>query len=98
MTDRFTCPYCEHDDDRLGLHGHLVEDHDERLEADVVPAEEGNKVVFSLTCPECDAERFSKEIPRIQGDGERLVDVYREELSMVAFDQLLYHLEDDHGY
>ena len=92
----FQCPYCDETDDRLGLHGHLVDAHADRLRTDV--ADDLASIVFALPCPECDAESFTKEIKRPKGDADRVVDLYRDELSMIAFDQLLYHLEDDHGY
>ena len=96
MPDAFHCPYCEASDDRLGLHGHLVDDHVDRLQTEV--AEDGGSIVFGLPCPECEEEGFAKEIKRPKGDADRVADLYRDEISMIAFDQLLYHLEEEHGY
>ncbi len=96
MPEAFDCPYCEERADRLDLHGHLVDDHGDRLQT--VVAEDRESIQFALPCPECDEEGFSKEIKRPKGDADRVVDLYRDEISMIAFDQLLYHLEDDHGY
>jgi len=96
MPDAFHCPYCDAEDDRLGLHGHLVDEHGERLQTDV--ADDFESILFTLPCPECDEQSFSKEIKRPKGDADRVVDLYRDEIGMIAFDQLLYHLEDEHGY
>lgn len=96
MPDAFHCPYCDASDDRLGLHGHLVDEHVDRLQTEV--ADDGGSIVFGLPCPECEEEGFAKEIKRPKGDADRVADLYRDEISMIAFDQLLYHLEEEHGY
>lgn len=96
VPEEFHCPYCEATDDRLGLHGHLVDEHVDHLQT--VVADDLESIAFGLPCPECDEEGFSKEIQRPKGDADRVVDLYRDEISMIAFDQLLYHLEDEHGY
>jgi hypothetical protein len=92
----FACPYCEESDDRLGLHGHLVEAHLDRFQT-AIP-DSNDAIHFGLPCPECAEESFSKTIQRPRADASRVRDTYRDELAMIAFDQLLYHLEEAHGY
>lgn len=98
MSGSFSCPYCSVTDDRLGVHGHLFEEHSDEMDVEIVRVDHERGIEFTLTCPECNSEEFAKTIPRFTGDAERVAETYRDELAMIAFDQLLYHLEDDHGY
>ena len=92
----FDCPYCGVTDDRLGIHGHLVDEHADELRTDI--PDSNDAIHFALPCPECDEESFSQKIRRPREDAHRVQDTYRDELAMIAFDQLLYHLDEEHGY
>ncbi len=76
------------------MHEHLFEDHRSELTLSIIDTDTGNAVQFTLNCPECAEEQFSEHITRPQADAARLVESYEEELTMIAFDQLLYHLSE----
>lgn len=98
MTETFACAYCDFEGGRLELHGHVVEEHADQLETGVREKSGESSIYFALPCPECDDEQFSREIHRGRGDDRRAIELYRDEVAMIAFDQLLYHLEEEHGY
>jgi hypothetical protein len=50
---------------------------------------------YEITCPHCDF-RFTQRVkPRWKDPG--FLEEFRREIALVAFDQLLYHLEGVHG-
>ncbi|MBI2822562.1 MAG: hypothetical protein HYX74_10085 [Acidobacteria bacterium] len=83
------CPHCDFDGRRMDLHAHLVEQHPEQIR--IYVDETLGRMVFELTCPIC-------------GEGARqplkksaaVLEEYRHEIRLVAFDLLLYHLEEKH--
>ncbi|RMF70183.1 MAG: hypothetical protein D6743_00690 [Calditrichaeota bacterium] len=84
-----TCPYCSFSGHRMDLHAHLVEDHAEEVKIYVDQAL--GKMVYELTCPLCQEgvkTPLSKRAEQLQE--------YQREIRMVAFDLLLYHLEEMH--
>ncbi len=81
------CPFCGLEAERPQLHAHLLRVHGDRLET----RREGGKLDFDLNCPLC-SEGLTREVnPR--GRDPEFLEKYREEISLVGFDLLLYHLE-----
>lgn len=86
------CPYCAFAGDRRELHRHLVEQHSTLV---VAHRGEGERMFYEITCPHCDF-RFTQRVkPRWKDPG--FLEEFRREIALVAFDQLLYHLEGVHG-
>lgn len=73
------------------IHKHLMENHLDEIErSDENPRE------FVFSCPECD------EVYRIEGgsgiETEETITKFKNEIKMMVFDNLLNHLENEHGY
>lgn len=86
------CPYCQFEGSRADLHGHLAGAHPEAVPTRL---DEQGHLYYSIRCPYCDFQREQRVKPRWQDPGF-LVE-FRREIVLVAFDQLLYHLEGVHG-
>ena len=87
------CPYCDVDHTRQQLHAHLADQH----RAAVVRRsdETTGKLFYRLDCPLC-AEYTEREVnPR--GRDATFLETFEYEICLVAFDQLLYHLEAAHS-
>ncbi len=87
------CPYGDVDDTRQRLHAHLADQH----RAAVVRRsdETTGKLYYRLDCPLC-TEYTEREVnPR--GHDLSFLETFEYEICLVAFDQLLYHLEAAHA-
>jgi len=72
----------------MDLHAHLVDEHEDA----VTIGQEGESLFFEMTCPACDEhmkQPLRKRASMLRG--------YEREIRMVAFDLLLYHVQDQHG-
>ena len=87
------CPYCEVEDSRQKLHAHLTDQH----RAAVVRRsdETTGKLFYRLDCPLCDEYTEREVNPR--GHDPAFLETFEYEICLVAFDQLLYHLEAAHS-
>lgn len=86
------CPYCAFEGNRPELHHHLVEQHSALI---VTYQGEDERMFYEIVCPYCDF-RFTQRVkPRWRDPG--FLEEFRREIVLVAFDQLLYHLEVAHG-
>jgi hypothetical protein len=88
------CPFCERDEHRRALHAHLAADHADRVTTE---AKTGRALVLSyqVACPRC---TFSvRRIVNPRGQDPRFLDENAGEIRLVAFDQLLYHMETAHA-
>ncbi|MBI3764805.1 MAG: hypothetical protein HY260_23440 [Chloroflexi bacterium] len=76
----------------MKLHRHLGEAHLDRVttEHDV----ETGKMKYIVECPMCGLKYQHAVKPRYKDP--RFLEEYKAEIALVAFDQLLYHLEDKH--
>ncbi|MDR5695751.1 MAG: hypothetical protein QN198_01635 [Armatimonadota bacterium] len=86
------CPWCVFEGDRWELHRHLVDQH-----SALVVTRQGTdeRMFYEIACPHCDF-RFTQRVkPRWKDPG--FLEEFRREIALVAFDQLLYHLEGVHG-
>lgn len=86
------CPYCAFEGSRAELHHHLVEEHRDRV---TTRHGDDDRMFYELACPHCDV-RFQQRVkPRWKDPG--FLEEFHREIALVAFDQLLYHLEGMHG-
>ena len=87
------CPHCDFADTRMKLHRHLAEAH-----LDLVTTEhdeETGKMKYIVGCPVCGLKYQHAVKPRYKDP--RFLEEFKAEIALVAFDQLLYHLEDKHS-
>ncbi len=86
------CPHCDFNDTRMKLHRHLRDVH-----LDLVTTEQDEatgKMKYIVGCPVCGLKYQHAVKPRYKDP--RFLEEYKSEIALVAFDQLLYHLEDKH--
>lgn len=86
------CPHCDFASPRMKLHRHLGEAH-----LDLVATEHDEatgKMKYILNCPLCGLKYQHAVKPRYRDP--RFLEEYKAEIALVAFDQLLYHLEEKH--
>jgi len=86
------CPHCSFSAPRMKLHRHLAEAH-----LDLVATEHDEatgKMKYVITCPVCGLKYQHAVKPRYKDP--RFLDEYKAEIALVAFDQLLYHLQEKH--
>lgn len=88
-----TCPYCALEGPRRQLHRHLVDAHGDVVRTEA-RAEEG-RMLYVVTCPRCGGAIEHPVKPRWTDPG--FLQEFRDEIRLVAFDLLLYHLEDAHA-
>ncbi len=86
------CPYCTYEDARGPLHQHLAERHSEMV---ATGQAEGGRLFYRVQCPYCEFRWEQRIKPRWKDPG--FLEDYRREIVLVAFDQLLYHVEGAHG-
>jgi hypothetical protein len=84
------CPHCSFEGHRMDLHAHLLNAHAEEVK--VYSDEESGKVVYELTCPIC-----KDSVKQPLKKRASLLEEYKREIRMVAFDLLLYHLMEKHS-
>ena len=89
-----TCPFCQFEGHHRALHAHLVAVHADRV---VTTAQEGSSLLlrYEVGCPRCDF--VAKRIVNPRGRDPEFLEEHAAEIRLVAFDQLLYHLEAAHG-
>ena len=74
----------------MDLHAHLVEEHPEKVQ--IYTDEASGKMVYELRCPVCN--ELGKKILRKPA---AVLEEYQREIRMVAFDLLLFHLQEAHA-
>jgi transcription elongation factor Elf1 len=93
LTDqRVNCPHCDFEAARMKLHRHLVEAHLDRVTTEHDAAT--GKMRYVVACPVCGLKYQHAVKPRYKDP--RFLDEFKAEIALVAFDQLLYHLEEQH--
>ncbi len=84
------CPFCEDEGAPRALHSHLEATHPEQ----VVITESSGKLVYSVTCPRCDA-RYEHSLKGRAGTNAFALEHARE-IRLVGFDMLVNHLIAEH--
>ncbi|HYM62940.1 MAG TPA: hypothetical protein VEZ11_18785 [Thermoanaerobaculia bacterium] len=87
------CPYCTFDGPRRALHAHAADVHAAEVKTTQDP--QSGKLFYELQCPFC-PQSIRKQI-KPRGKDPSFVEEYSREIRLVAFDVLLYHLEDAHN-
>jgi hypothetical protein len=87
------CPYGDFQGKRGEVHRHLAEAHPEKVtvrQDDVL----GNRY-YAVVCPVCAAPYEHIIKPRLRDP--RFLDMFDDEIRLVAFDMLLYHMQGEHA-
>lgn len=88
------CPFCDVTGHVRMVHAHLATTHGER----VTTTEKREPILmlsYELACPRCETK--IKRLVNPRGRDPRFLEEHAAEIRLVAFDQLLYHLEAVHG-
>lgn len=88
------CPYCSVEAHRRAVHAHLATAHADRVTTSV---KQGSALVLSyeVGCPRC--ELTVRRVVNPRGQDPQFLDENAGEIRLVAFDQLLYHVETAHA-
>ncbi|HEX9713947.1 MAG TPA: hypothetical protein VGB52_15500 [Actinomycetota bacterium] len=86
------CPFCETAGARTEMHRHLADAHADRVTIEV--DEQTGRRTYEVRCPVCDAPWERQIKPRYRDPN--FVAEYEEEIRLVAFDMLLYHIQGEH--
>ncbi len=78
----------------MDVHAHLVQNHGDELAWRV--NEKFGYTYCVVTCPICGATH-EQNLPRARHNPE-FIEAYKEEIYMVVFDLLLYHMQGEHGW
>jgi len=73
----------------MEIHAHLVDSHPEKVQ--IYQDAELGRMVYELNCPMCD-EGVKAAMPKRAA----VLAEYQREIRLVAFDLLLYHLQEIH--
>jgi hypothetical protein len=77
---------------RRQIHSHLVDSHGAVVTTETNEAE--GEMSYVISCPECGGDIRHQVKPRWRDPG--FLKEFEQEIRLVAFDLLLYHLEDAH--
>lgn len=83
------CPFCATEGHRRAIHAHLAAEHGEK-----VVTTDGPVRWMELACPDCDHRM--KRIVKPRGRDPGFMEEHAREIRLVAFDQLLLHIETAH--
>ncbi len=86
------CPYCDFEDSRMKVHHHLGQAHLDNVTTE--HDEPTGKMRYVINCPICGLKYQHAIKPRYKDP--RFLEEYKSEIALVAFDQLLYHVEEKH--
>lgn len=86
------CPYCEFQGARSAVHRHLADAHSDKVTTRV--DDQSGRRFYEVRCPECDAPWMREIKPRLRDP--RFIEKFEEEIKLVAFDMLLYHIQAEH--
>lgn len=73
----------------MDLHAHLIKEHAEGIK--IYVDEALGKMVFEMSCPVC-----NESVKQTLKKSAAILAEYEQEIRMVAFDLLLYHLQEKH--
>ncbi|RMD99987.1 MAG: hypothetical protein D6814_04525 [Calditrichaeota bacterium] len=83
------CPYCDFEGHRADLHAHLTDTHPDGIKIYVDAGSQ--KLVFEMSCPIC-----HQSVKQPLKKKASILEEYKREIRMVAYDILLYHFMDNH--
>ena len=86
------CPYCPFEGPRRGLHAHTADVH--ASEVKTTQDAESGRLFYELQCPFC-PQLLRKQI-KPRGKDPAFLEEFAREIRLVAFDVLLYHIEEAH--
>ncbi len=86
------CPYCTFEGRRRALHAHTADVH--ASEVKTTADDTSGRLFYELQCPFCPQSLRKQIKPR--GKDPSFLQEYAREIRLVAFDVLLYHLEEAH--
>ncbi len=86
------CPYCTFVGARRALHAHAADTHASEVKTSA--EEESGRLFYDLQCPFCPQSMRRQVKPRLKDPA--FLQEFSREIRLVAFDLLLYHLEDAH--
>ena len=89
------CPYCAAPGTRMETHAHLGHEHGDRIRMFEDASKGDVRLKFALDCPFCDEGMERVVNPRGREPG--FLDEFRREITLVAFDLLLFHLHAAHA-
>ena len=87
------CPYCAVPGTRMETHAHLGRDHADQVR--MFRDEVKGQLKFALDCPFC--EEGLERVANPRGREPGFLEEFRREITLVAFDLLLYHLQAAHA-
>ncbi len=86
------CPYCDAVGGLTITHRHMIVTHLERVTTK--RNEETNEMQYTVVCPYCE-DMYQRQVnPRSRNP--RFLEEFKTEIAMVAFDQMLYHILEQH--
>lgn len=85
------CPFCERTGTRPELHAHLTDGHVDKV---LTRSGAGGRRFYEFHCPFCDEAHVQEIKPRLRDPG--FIEEYAREIRIVAFDLLLYHVQEAH--
>ena len=89
------CPYCAAPGTRMETHAHLGRDHGDRIRMFRDEAAADVRLKFALDCPFC--EEGLERVANPRGREPGFLEEFRREITLVAFDLLLYHFQASHA-
>lgn len=94
-----SCPFCGLEGHRRALHAHMAARHAERV---VTGEDAKQRLSYELACPVIlpggpACPTVIRRLVNPRNRDPRFLEENAAEIRLVAFDQLLYHLEEAHG-
>lgn len=86
------CPYCDTVGGLMETHRHLADVHLDRVATE--RDEATDKMQVTVSCPFCELKYQRQVKPRSRNP--RFLEEFKAEIALVAFDQMLYHLLEEH--
>ncbi len=87
-----TCPWCAAGGSRRQIHRHLADNHGDAVST--LAGGVDGRMHYLIACPRCGGEIRHEVKPRWEDPA--FLTEFEREIRLVAFDLLLYHLEDAH--
>lgn len=87
------CPYCNEMGGLIATHRHLVDSHLDKVET--VHEEDSGHMFYLVPCPFCGLKYRHRVKPRHRNP--EFLQEFKAEIALVAFDQLLYHVLQNHS-